>query len=103
MDDLQSSKHEELTLALCSLMPLEFGRRHYTKVKSLRNLSFELPAIQASAVTNGITFVIAGCLIGNDRPRTLYNLAETQGLSQDWDIRGSAPSVVITVHDKRMR
>ncbi|GAB7336407.1 hypothetical protein MBLNU13_g09125t1 [Cladosporium sp. NU13] len=80
MDDLQLYKREERTPGLYSPSPLEWWRQNHTRFPLLRHLAFEVFAILASASANERTFSIAGNSIGNDRPRTLYELAEAQRL-----------------------
>lgn len=79
-DDLQLFKREERTRGLYSPTPLEGWRQHHTRFPLLRHLAFEFLAIPASAAANERTFSIAGNSVGNDRPRTLYDLAEAQQL-----------------------
>lgn len=89
-DDLQLFKREERTPGLYSPTPLEWWRQHHTRFPLLRHLAFELLAIPASAAANERTFSIAGNSVGNDRPRTLYELAEAQQLLRSWYDEGLA-------------
>ena len=84
MDDLQLYKREERTLGLYSPSPLEWWRQNHTRFPLLRHLAFEFFAIPASAAANERTFSIAGNSVDNDRPRTLYELAEAQQLLRSW-------------------
>ncbi|KAI7214122.1 hypothetical protein KC343_g1018 [Hortaea werneckii] len=90
LDDLQLYKREERTLGLYSPPPLECWRQNHTRSPLLRHLAFEFFAIPASAVANERTFSIAGNAVGNDRPRTLYELAEAQQLLRSWYDAGLA-------------
>jgi hypothetical protein len=84
MDDLQLYKREERTPGLYSPSPLEWWRQNHTRFPLLRHIAFELFAIPASASANERTFSVAGNSVGNDRPRTLYELAEAQQLLRSW-------------------
>jgi hypothetical protein len=89
-DDLQLFKREERTPGLYSPTPLEWWRQNHTRFPLLRHLAFEFLAIPASAAANERTFSIAGNSVGNDRPRTLYELAEAQQLLRSWYDEGLA-------------
>lgn len=90
LDDLQLYKREERTLGLYSPPPLEWWRQKHTRFPLLRHLAFEFFAIPASAAAIERTFSIAGNSVGNDRPRTLYELAEAQQLLRSWYDTGLA-------------
>jgi hypothetical protein len=84
MDNLQLYKREERTPGLCSPSPLEWWRQNHTRFRLLRHMAFELFAIPASASVNERTFSVAGNSVDDDRPRTLYELAEAQQLLRSW-------------------
>jgi hypothetical protein len=84
LDDLQLYKWEGRTSGLCAPPPLEWWCQNHTRFPLLRHLAFEFLVIPASAAAKERTFSIAGNSVNNDRPQTLYELAEAQQLLRSW-------------------